>query len=200
MKLSDDQLTKLFESLKQESDRAAAVLGVAFLDALLEDAIATRFVASFDRKIFENEGALATFSRRIALARAMGWIHKDTAIDLGIVRKVRNAFAHDYSHELSFASEKIHSFVQSLTTLAAAREALAPLFAWDKLTPEQRVVLEEARRNVTEPRGAFYLAVLALSYAISGVRGVHVKASPEPESSKDFTARMIEAVLNGGDA
>lgn len=200
MQLSEEQISKLFESLKEESDRAAAVLGVAFLDALLEDAIATRFVEQFDRRIFESEGALATFSRRIALARAMGWIHQDTAIDLGIVRKVRNAFAHDYSHELSFASEKINSLLQSLTTVAAAREALAPLFSWDKLSQEQRTVLDEAKRNVTEPRRAFYIAVLALSHAISGVRGVHVKAVPEPESSKEFAARVIAIVLEGGDA
>ena len=91
---------------RSESDRACAILGAALLDARLESLYNRRFQFSKD-ELLSGNGPLSTFSARIRLAHALAWISDDVQYDLNIIRSVRNDFAHNFDHELSFSTQSI---------------------------------------------------------------------------------------------
>lgn len=90
---------------RAESDRACAVLGGALLDSRLESLFRRR-LRGFRDELLIN-GPLATLSVKIRLARALAWIGDDVHFDLDQVRVIRNEFAHNANHELSFADQAI---------------------------------------------------------------------------------------------
>src|SRR5438132_1135672 len=90
----------MVDALRAESDRAAVVLGAAFLDAQLEDLFRAKLVPftpqdSFDN-LFTSNGPLATFSARINLAFSLGWVSDNVRRDLHVIRDIRNTFAHTF--------------------------------------------------------------------------------------------------------
>jgi DNA-binding MltR family transcriptional regulator len=93
-------------SFRAESDRACAVLGAALLDARLES-LYNRRLRSFKKELLSNSGPLGTFSARIRVANALAWISDDVRFDLDQIRSIRNEFAHNFDHELSFAEQSI---------------------------------------------------------------------------------------------
>ena len=81
--------------LSKESDRGIAVLGPAYLDTLLEDLLRAFFrVTKSTDKILDGDRALGTFSSRIDIAHALGFIDDPTWHDLHLARDIRNDFAH----------------------------------------------------------------------------------------------------------
>jgi hypothetical protein len=98
---------------RTESDRACAVLGAALLDARLER-LYNRRLREFKDELLSGNGALRSFSARIKVARALNWIAEDVGFDLGQVRSIRNVFAHDADHELSFGNESIAAKCRTL--------------------------------------------------------------------------------------
>ncbi len=112
---------------RKESDRACAVLGVAFIDERLKGLFDRRLHYS-NSSLLAHNGALGSFSSRIAVARALCWISDDVRYDLDQVRDIRNRFAHNADHELSFADQSIADKCRTLKvagTLIAANETLA---------------------------------------------------------------------------
>ena len=80
-------------------------MAAAYLDQELRILIASHLIedANIEKQLFEGDGALATFSSRIAMAYAMGLISPAARRDLDLVRKIRNDFGHnakpiDFSH------------------------------------------------------------------------------------------------------
>jgi hypothetical protein len=100
-----------------ESDRAAAVLGAAWLDVRLRRRMEQLLVD--DRKamapLFTGLGALSTFGARIRVAYGLGIVSKASFNDLQLVKTIRNRFAHDL-HGLSFADEAIANLCRQLDT------------------------------------------------------------------------------------
>lgn len=91
---------------RAESDRACAVLGAASLDSRLQSLFERR-LRSFRDEILTGGGPVATLSARIRIARALAWISEDVHFDLNQVRVIRNDFAHNADHQLSFADSSI---------------------------------------------------------------------------------------------
>ena len=91
---------------RAESDRACAVLGAALLDARLES-LYDRRLRDCKQELLSGNGSLSTFSARIRVARALAWISEDVRYDLDQVREIRNEFAHNFDHELSFSTQSI---------------------------------------------------------------------------------------------
>lgn len=91
---------------RAESDRACAVLGAALLDARLES-LYERRLRCFKDDLLVGNGALASFSARFRVARALAWICDDVYFDLNQIRAIRNEFAHNADQELSFANQSI---------------------------------------------------------------------------------------------
>ena len=95
--------------LREETDRACAVLGAAYLDGCLERVLRQNLANREDihERLFDMNGPLSTFSGKILVFRALDWIDKDTFDDLDSLRSIRNAFAHNFDHSLSFTENAI---------------------------------------------------------------------------------------------
>jgi hypothetical protein len=79
------------------SDRGACLLIVAQLKNELEAAILSampKMQSDLRREMLEQDGPLATFSRKISMAAALGIIGPKSRYNFRIIRHVRNAFAH----------------------------------------------------------------------------------------------------------
>lgn len=103
------------EELHKETDRAAAVLGTAFLDSLLEDMLRAFFVDEPPEvdPLFAPDGPAGTFGARIRLSYGLGLLVPDEYNDLRTIQKVRNRFAHDL-HGLVFSERSITDHCRNL--------------------------------------------------------------------------------------
>ena len=105
-----------------ESDRGAAILAGSFVEHYLGLFLRSK---TKDEKIaeelFGGMGPLATFSQRIAVAYAFGFIDQKQYTDLGLIRKIRNYFAH---HPLqgTFQAEEIQNRASNLSTFKDSKE------------------------------------------------------------------------------
>jgi DNA-binding MltR family transcriptional regulator len=100
------EFSRLFD-YKEASDRAVAIVGPAFLDALLGD-ILTEFMVENDREVsrlLQPEGPLGTYGSRVTACYCLGLIGKVVTADLRLVGKIRNRFAHDIRAD--FSDQKI---------------------------------------------------------------------------------------------
>ncbi len=115
--INQEEWTSFFEELKKESDRAAAILVAAYTDSLLRAKLETVFCkgnAEIRRKLFDDShGAFATFSAKVDAAYCLGWLEPDVFHDIGMIRKIRNEFAHRI-HGLTLEEPKIKALVGKL--------------------------------------------------------------------------------------
>ena len=112
---------------RAESDRACGVLGAALLDARLES-LYNRRLHNAKEELLSGTGPLSTFSARIRLARSLNWITEDVSYDLDQIRSIRNEFAHNFDHGLSFGNQSIADKCRTLRiaqVLIAANEHAA---------------------------------------------------------------------------
>ena len=111
-----EQYRAIHADLEGESDRAAAVLGAAYLDELLQQLLAHACVAP------TAGAAQRDFYARIEATYAMGLIPETVRDDLHILRELRNKFAHKSEYRtLSQASAK--EFLMRLHLRKAVDEA-----------------------------------------------------------------------------
>jgi DNA-binding MltR family transcriptional regulator len=159
-----DQLQPIIRALRTESDRACAVLGLATIDAFLESSLRAVMVSDAPDELFEGTAPCATLSGKIELAFSLGIVSQEERRDLGLLRKIRNDFAHAVDHELSFANQRVSSRVAALTT--------PKLF--------EGTVLLRGENDI--PRFRFELAVSILAMALGarqhGLRRPSVSISP----------------------
>lgn len=87
------------DEFKEESDRAAVILGAAKLDSLLGQILDRRLLPSLGGtdELLEGDSPLSTFSARINSCYRLGLIAADFAKALHLVRRIRNSFAHEVS-------------------------------------------------------------------------------------------------------
>lgn len=100
-----EDIVGFMEEFQGESDRAAAVLGAAYLDECLRDLIGSFLIDDSTRVGELLEGPLAplgSFASRISASYCMGLMSKNEYRDLQIIREIRNRFAHEL-HGLSFS-------------------------------------------------------------------------------------------------
>jgi DNA-binding MltR family transcriptional regulator len=79
-----------------ESDRAAAVLGAAYLDGFLEDALRSSFAQGKPTdELFAGQGPLMSLGNKTKVAFALGLLSSESLVrDVDLIRKIRNHFAH----------------------------------------------------------------------------------------------------------
>jgi hypothetical protein len=99
------------------SGRGACLLIVAQMENELEAAIVSampKMSSDVRAEMFERDGPMATFARKISMAAALGIIGPKTRSNFKIIRHVRNAFAHakipiDFETvEVARACEELH--------------------------------------------------------------------------------------------
>ncbi|WP_186126132.1 MltR family transcriptional regulator [Burkholderia gladioli] len=117
----DEQDLKYFgqflAEFQKESERGAALVGAALLDARLERILRSHFIEGkcADELLDGGNAPLGSFSSRIKCCYALGLIAKNEKHDLELIRAVRNAFAHQ-EHGLTFESNKIRGLCASLAS------------------------------------------------------------------------------------
>jgi hypothetical protein len=107
--ISDDEQRKAINEIeKTRSDRAAGIVGGAFVENDLRNAIETRLVQNDNllNKMFKPSGPLGPFETKATLGFLLGIYDKDTLDDIVAIAKVRNAFAHSRK-PLLFTSREI---------------------------------------------------------------------------------------------
>lgn len=118
----------LFEN---ESDRGAAVLAGSYVENHLGLYLQSKMKdTSLANRMFSSEGPLSTFSQRVDLAQAFGFLSKEQCADFNLIKKIRNYFAH-HPKEASFSDKPVSDWVSNLiasrtkiTTPAGTQEAL----------------------------------------------------------------------------
>jgi hypothetical protein len=98
----------------ERNDRAAAIVGAAFLDTLLEHILVTFLAddAKEVQRLLQYDKPLGTYGNRTAIAYCLGLVGSTIRNDLRLVGQIRNRFAHDLS--ASFDAEPIRSWCTSL--------------------------------------------------------------------------------------
>jgi hypothetical protein len=93
----------MVQEVEKESDRAAVIVGAAYLDEYLRIYIASLLIddKTIVDDLFGVERPLGAFGARIRMAYALGLLDDNEFHDFKIVQEVRNAFAHRL-HGLSF--------------------------------------------------------------------------------------------------
>jgi len=155
-----EQWKEFLDEFQTESDRSCAVLGAAFLDEQLRSLLEAFIVDDPKRiaELFDGVGApLSSFSAKIQMAYALGFVSPSELRDLELIRKVRNEFAHDL-HGVIFATPSVASRCAELTgcnVVAGSIGGLGPrsrftvsvamLANWVAL---RRLGIRDARRQV----------------------------------------------------
>lgn len=105
-----------FQDLDQEreggSDRGLAVTALSGIDEFLVHLLSASMVERPKQDLFTGTSPLATLSSKIALSQAMGLISDDEYQELNMLRKVRNAFAHQLG--VTFRDETICNLCREL--------------------------------------------------------------------------------------
>jgi hypothetical protein len=117
--ISKDEFYALFAEMRHASDRVAAVSCAAYLDDTLGWALSARFVVlgkRWEGRLFSGSDApLGTLSAKVRLGYALALYGPITCADLGLIREIRNDFAHT-AKPLSFAKSDIGAKVSRLKT------------------------------------------------------------------------------------
>ena len=101
------------DELEDSSPRAAAVLGGALLEDLLDRLLVEALPDDNEAKLQTGE---IDYFKKGHWAFRMGLISKFELRELRILGRIRNQFAHTWSADLGFGSDKIKDRVMSLDT------------------------------------------------------------------------------------
>jgi DNA-binding MltR family transcriptional regulator len=160
------------DALRGETDRAAAVLGAAYLDDHLEKVFRARLRSETPDTVYRYRGPLGDFASKIDLAFALGWITTELRDDLHVIREIRNKFAHDPDHLLAFEDQSIRDLTKNLRSQRYVTENIAVLLASLSVedTPSKRQstlagLFDTARKRFSI--GVWY-ATLRLKQALGG--------------------------------
>jgi len=118
-----DKATDYLNEFEKESPRAAAIMGCAYLDSLLNELLRSRLIKdeSLFKKVIDN----LTYERRIILCYLTGIIRKIEKDDLIIINKIRNKFAHDINLN-SFEEDDVPAQIDNISMIKAMRKANFP--------------------------------------------------------------------------
>lgn len=106
-------------SLLSESDRGSVLMAAAFIEDKITQLLETYMVQNkkIQEKIFDGNGALATFSSKIDISFLLGLIPKNIYNDLGILRRLRNDFAHN-AKPITFQTDYIKDRCKALQVVS----------------------------------------------------------------------------------
>jgi dUTPase len=96
---SKTETDELIADYSSESDRGAIILVATTIEDMLQDQITKNLPVLLTdetarKKMFEHDGLISSFSKKIEMAYAMGIIDEDYRKKIDLVREIRNACAH----------------------------------------------------------------------------------------------------------
>jgi len=188
-----DEFVSFVQEFEGETDRAAVILGAAKLDTLLYQLLSKFLFPSptgID-EMLEGDSPLSTFSSRINISYRLGLIDAHFAKALHLIRKIRNAFA----HELSGCT------LDSGAQRDRVKELVLPFRKMPIIKVFEKEFFEERKHSgpSAEFRTILSLMIMNLEHAILRVKPIsnekvfklildHWKEWKEPESS---TTKLI---------
>ncbi len=119
----DDYLSKqkkeksaLSSELSKESDRGCALYGASYLESALSDLLYCSLAMdkNIEKELFDGTAPLSSFSARINMAYYLGKLSKNQKVDLHVIKKIRNEFAH-VAKPMSFDSDKVSDRCKGLS-------------------------------------------------------------------------------------
>ncbi len=162
-KTFDEQTTAEFQNFlkefKNESDRAAIILGAAKLDIQLYQLLTKYFIpaASGTDELFDGDSPLSSFSAKINISSRLGLIDKNFARALHLIRKIRNSFAHEISG-VSLESSGHRDRIRQLSS---------PLRDYKEYENARKSFLDDKKDISTEFRLTLCACLLRLEVAIN---------------------------------
>ena len=105
------------ERLKTESDRGVMILAATMVEDALVIALERRTIgvanSELRKQIYEYDGPLGSFSKRILFAQALAIIDKSYAQQMHTIREIRNVAAHAHV-QIDFSVEEIRHALGSM--------------------------------------------------------------------------------------
>ncbi len=117
--LKPKEFEEFFLALRAEGDRALAIVSYAYIDERLKDLFGSALngkIAGGLKSLLDGMGPLSSSGARIQVAGALYWLRPDTYHNLGLLRKIRNDFAHDPAAN-DFSHRRIAGLITSMTPL-----------------------------------------------------------------------------------
>ncbi len=111
--LSENSLPDLVKALGKESDRGAVVLAGSYIENLLALGLESKLVVkkkALTNNLFGAHGAFSTFSQRIDICEALGFLKPEICKELREIKKVRNEFSH-HPFEAKFTDDAINKLI-----------------------------------------------------------------------------------------
>lgn len=109
--------TAVMDEIEKEgqTDRAVAIIGAAYMDLVLRQAITARLLPDDKllNDLFENRGPLQEFGSRIQIALALNVCGRAAHHDLRKIKEIRNAFAHS-AEAIDFQNQGVALLCQAL--------------------------------------------------------------------------------------
>ncbi len=114
-RVDDEDRDSFRTALESESERGCALVAASFLDHVLGELLKAHFRnKSTGADLVDGYNSpLGTFSARIDAVCALGLVTTAEYKQLGIIRRIRNDFAHEFVH-VSFESESVKDRVSEL--------------------------------------------------------------------------------------
>lgn len=106
-------LSRFLAEIRRESDRGLALVGCAFIDEQLADALHAFFCKDGRDLLVGKNAPLGTFSARIEICHALGLIEDIERNDCDCIRRIRNEFAHKVL-TASFMTQKVSDLCSNL--------------------------------------------------------------------------------------
>ena len=125
--VDNESVAAFVKDFSKESDRAAVIVGAARLDDLLYQLLRAVLLpcTSSQDELLEGDSPLSTFHARTHLAHRLGLLDDEFVRALHLVRRMRNAFAHEYRN--ASLGENPHK--------DRVRELVKPLKAYNAFNP-----------------------------------------------------------------
>lgn len=103
------------EMMGGASDRAAAIVAIAYLDDKLTKAIKAHLVPDGDtlNRLFKPSGPLGPMGNKLDVGFLIGLYSKEFRDDLQIMTRARNSFAH-WARPVTFGHKEIRQYAEAL--------------------------------------------------------------------------------------
>jgi mannitol operon repressor len=110
-----EDLAKFVDELKRETDRGLPLVAAALIDDRLTESLRSFFceLPNASKLLDEGNAPLGSFSSKTEACYALGLIDEFEYTEIGLIRKVRNEFAHA-EHGISFLTPRVQGLCSSL--------------------------------------------------------------------------------------
>jgi DNA-binding MltR family transcriptional regulator len=196
--LRPSEFYQFYKEIQSEPDRSLAIVSFSYIDDRLREAFSLNLnpgITGNIKSLMGPLGPLGTSGSLVQMAAGLYWIQDETYQSLGLLRKIRNEFAHK-PFSKGFEDTKINGLLSSMPRIENRLIAVSPqeFIASSSMTQRERFLV----RSIM----ACYSSLAELSYAPMAQRmGLHPMATigleqhRKPETLKQLSHAASELVV-----